>query len=128
MNSSSRINIPSHLSSLARLEKFSLQDQTLFLLKRLTLRFPRGKTFTLATLRGPLYGPFYPSYTDPDKLVPGLPITNVGGLYKSFLINSGIRMGDWVTSLKRPSSVIGISSGMRFPLRAGQWPIALSFA
>jgi hypothetical protein len=57
-------------SNLACLEALSLPDQGLFLLKRLTLRFPWGKIFTLDSLR-----PFPFSLYDPDpnELVPGLP-------------------------------------------------------
>ena len=63
MNSSSRINIPSHLTSVARLEKLSLQDQSLFLLKHLTICFPRGTTFTRDRL--------FPCSPNLNQLVPG---------------------------------------------------------
>ena len=70
MNSSSPNRIPTVLSSLACLEALSLDDQSLFLLKRLTLRFPKVKTFTLDTLHG---FRFNLSRPDPNQLVPGLP-------------------------------------------------------
>ena len=70
MNSNSPHLIPTVLSSLECLEDLSLRDQSVFLLKRLALRFPRGKTFWLDAL----YLPYSLSVPDPDELAPGLPI------------------------------------------------------
>jgi len=70
MNSNSPHLIPTALSSLECLEDLSLHDQSLFLLKRLALRFPRGMTFWLDAL----YLPESHSVPDPNELAPGLPI------------------------------------------------------
>jgi hypothetical protein len=69
MNSSLPHRIPTVLSSLECLEDLSLHDQSVFLLKRLALRFPRGKTFWLDVL----YLPYSFSVPDPDELAPGPP-------------------------------------------------------
>ena len=69
MNSSLPHRIPTVLSSLECLEDLSLHDQSVFLLKRLALRFPRGKTFWLDAL----YCAFSVSRPDLDELAPGLP-------------------------------------------------------
>jgi hypothetical protein len=70
MNLSSPHRIPAVLSSLECLEDLSLRDQSVFLLKRLAYRFPRGKTFWLDAL----YLPQSYSVPDPHELVPGLPM------------------------------------------------------
>lgn len=70
MNSSSLHRIPTVLSSLECLEELSLRHQSLFLLKRLALRFPRDKTFW----RDALYLPQSLSVPDPEELAPGLPM------------------------------------------------------